>query len=437
MKKIYNVLFVLMALVSFASCSNDIDETFDKSSSERINETMAECKNVLTSAQNGWLMKYYPKANTQYGGYNVLVKFDADGNVTAMSDALESDTKATSHYKLEQSSGVVLSFDEYNKVIHFFSDPANPAGIGNNGKGMEGDLEFRMQTACADSVVMLGKKRNAKIVMTPLAQDADWAKIVDGMVDMENDMAFPSYQMEVNGAQYMATTSYRTMTFTRQDAEEDLVTMPYIVTQTGIEFYSPVTLNGETIKGFNYVGGDNYEFDATDGSAVKMYGLVPPISEQVINGDWFFSVANMGTYAQTYWNKANTQVSQHYSPCYFVALTTSAFDGYTGHWGMFANVAGYGSFIDLTPSFVDDDHIELSCAHKFGLNGQYFYQWGQVYMTHSLTGDTGNAANKVSVTYKVDLVEGTLRSPSAIKLTDTENADNWYVLTREMPDSPF
>ena len=91
----------------------------------------------------------------------------------------------------------------------------------------------------------------------------------------------------------------------------------------------------------------------------------------------------------------------------------------------------------LTPSFVDDDHIELSCAHKFGLNGQYFYQWGQVYMTHSLTGDTGNAANKVSVTYKVDLVEGTLRSPSAIKLTDTENADNWYVLTREMPDSPF
>lgn len=33
-------------------------------------------------------MKYYPKANTKYGGYNLLLKFGTDGKVTAMSDAL-------------------------------------------------------------------------------------------------------------------------------------------------------------------------------------------------------------------------------------------------------------------------------------------------------------------------------------------------------------
>lgn len=47
-------------------------------------------------------------------------------------------------------------------MIHFFSDPANPDGIGDNGKGMEGDLELRVLTATADSVVMLGKKRGTK-----------------------------------------------------------------------------------------------------------------------------------------------------------------------------------------------------------------------------------------------------------------------------------
>lgn len=88
MKKIYNILFTLIAVLSFTSCSNDIDEVFDKPSAERVNDAIAEYKTVLTSAENGWLMKYYPKANTKYGGYNLLLKFGTDGNVTAMSDAL-------------------------------------------------------------------------------------------------------------------------------------------------------------------------------------------------------------------------------------------------------------------------------------------------------------------------------------------------------------
>lgn len=340
MKKIYNILFTLIAVLSFTSCSNDIDEVFDKPSAERVNDAIAEYKTVLTSAENGWLMKYYPKANTKYGGYNLLLKFGTDGNVTAMSDALGTDTKATSHYKLEQSASIVLSFDEYNKVIHFFSDPANPDGIGDNGKGMEGDLEFRVLTATADSVVMLGKKRGTKIVMTPMAKDADWTETINHIDDLEQEMQFPKYTCEVNDVKYVATTSYRTITFTSSNAEEGSTTEPYIVTDKGIEFYEPITLNGVTVKGFNYKGGDNYEFESTD-AAVKMLGVVPPISEQVISGDWFFSVANMGSYTQAYWNAGNEEVSKYYSPCYYAAFTTSAFDGYVGHWGILFNVAGY------------------------------------------------------------------------------------------------
>lgn len=436
MKKIYNILFALIAVLSFTSCSNDIDEVFDKSSAERVNDAIAEYKTVLTSAENGWLMKYYPKANTKYGGYNLLLKFGTDGNVTAMSDALGADTKATSHYKLEQSASIVLSFDEYNKVIHFFSDPANPAGIGNNGKGMEGDLEFRVLTATADSVVMLGKKRGTKIVMTPMAKDADWAETISHIDELEQEMQFPKYTCEVNDAKYVATTSYRTITFTSSNAEDGSTTIPYIVTDKGIEFYKPITLNGISIKGFNYKGGDNYEFESTD-AAVKMLGVVPPISEQVISGDWFFSVANMGSYTQTYWNAGNEEVSKHYSPCNYAVFTTSTFDGYAGHWGILFNVAGYGSFIDITPTIVDDDHISFACPDKFGLNGQYFYGWGQMYMIYALTGDTGNHAAGVAKTYKIELLEGTTKQPSSIKLTDESNPNNWFVLTTSMPESLF
>lgn len=272
--------------------------------------------------------------------------------------------------------------------------------------------------------------------MTPMAKDADWTETINQIDDLEQEMQFPKYTCEVNDAKYVATTSYRTITFTSSNAEDGSTTIPYIVTDKGIEFYKPITLNGISIKGFNYKGGDNYEFESTD-AAVKMLGVVPPISEQVISGDWFFSVANMGSYTQTYWNAGNEEVSKHYSPCNYAVFTTSAFDGYAGHWGILFNVAGYGSFIDITPTIVDDDHISFACPGKFGLNGQYFYSWGQMYMIYALTGDTGNHAAGVAKTYKIELLEGTTKQPSSIKLTDESNPNNWFVLTTSMPESLF
>lgn len=433
MKRIYNILFTLIAILSFTSCSNDIDEVFDKPSAERVNDAIAEYKTVLTSAENGWLMKYYPKANTKYGGYNLLLKFGTDGNVTAMSDALGTDTKATSHYKLEQSASIVLSFDEYNKVIHFFSDPANPAGIGDNGKGMEGDLEFRVLTATADSVVMLGKKRGAKIVMTPMAKDADWAETINQIDGLEQEMQFPRYTCEVNDVKYVATSSYRTITFTSSNAEDGSTTIPYIVTDKGIEFYKPITLNGVTIKGFNYVGGDNYEFDATSGSA-KMYGIIPPLTSQLQNGNWFFSVKNMGTYGQAYWNKC-------YEICQgeevggeemsYAFFGTSSFSSSNGKYGfVFVSANKYAGCLICTATPVDDTHITLKFALSGDNNGLFYYNTGGYkYIIAALT------AGSKGKTYSIE--GNDLKSPTVLKLVDVDNPDNYYILSKNTVLYPY
>lgn len=433
MKKIYNILFTLIAILSFTSCSNDIDEVFDKPSAERVNDAIAEYKTVLTSAENGWLMKYYPKANTKYGGYNLLLKFGTDGNVTAMSDALGADTKATSHYKLEQSASIVLSFDEYNKVIHFFSDPANPDGIGDNGKGMEGDLEFRVLTATADSVVMLGKKRGTKIVMTPMAKDADWTETINQIDGLEQEMQFPRYTCEVNDVKYVATSSYRTITFTSSNAEEGSTTIPYIVTDKGIEFYKPITLNGVTIKGFNYVGGDNYEFDATSGSA-KMYGIIPPLTSQLQNGNWFFSVKNMGTYGQAYWNKC-------YEICQgeevggeemsYAFFGTSSFSSSNGKYGfVFVSANKYAGCLNCTATPVDDTHITLKFALSGDSNGIFYYNsGGYKYIIAALT------AGSKGKTYSIE--GNDLKSPTVLKLVDVDNPDNYYILSKNTVLYPY
>lgn len=433
MKKIYNILFTLIAVLAFTSCSNDIDEVFDKPSAERVNDAIAEYKTVLTSAENGWLMKYYPKANTKYGGYNLLLKFGTDGNVTAMSDALGADTKATSHYKLEQSASIVLSFDEYNKVIHFFSDPANPDGIGDNGKGMEGDLEFRVLTATADSVVMLGKKRGTKIVMTPMAKDADWTETINQIDGLEKEMQFPKYTCEVNGVKYVATTSYRTITFTSSNAEDGSTTIPYIVTDKGIEFYKPITLNGISIKGFNYKGGDNYEFDATSGSA-KMYGIIPPLTSQLQNGNWFFSVKNMGTYGQAYWNKC-------YEICQgeevggeemsYAFFGTSSFSSSNGKYGfVFVSANKYAGCLNCTATPVDDTHITLKFALSGDSNGIFYYNsGGYKYIIAALT------AGSKGKTYSIE--GNDLKSPTVLKLVDVDNPDNYYILSKNTVLYPY
>lgn len=433
MKRIYNILFTLIAILSFTSCSNDIDEVFDKPSAERVNDAIAEYKTVLTSAENGWLMKYYPKANTKYGGYNLLLKFGTDGNVTAMSDALGADTKATSHYKLEQSASIVLSFDEYNKVIHFFSDPANPAGIGDNGKGMEGDLEFRVLTATADSVVMLGKKRGTKIVMTPMAKDAVWTETINQIDGLEQEMQFPKYTCEVNDVKYVATSSYRTITFTSSNAEEGSTTEPYIVTDKGIEFYEPITLNGVTIKGFNYKGGDNYEFDATSGSA-KMYGIIPPLTSQLQNGNWFFSVKNMGTYGQAYWNKC-------YEICQgeevggeemsYAFFGTSSFSSSNGKYGfVFVSANKYAGCLICTATPVDDTHITLKFALSGDNNGLFYYNTGGYkYIIAALT------AGSKGKTYSIE--GNDLKSPTVLKLVDVDNPDNYYILSKNAVLYPY
>ena len=84
MKKIYNLLFLLTALMTYSSCTSEVDDVFDKSSSERIEETMSNTNAILKANTKGWIMKYY--ANTMYGGYNVYCKFNQDKTVTVASE---------------------------------------------------------------------------------------------------------------------------------------------------------------------------------------------------------------------------------------------------------------------------------------------------------------------------------------------------------------
>ena len=123
------MLYMAAAVLLAAACSPEEDDIFSDSSANRADAAIAADMQVLTGAANGWLMEYYPEASQMYGGYNILLSFSEDGRVTVAGDIVTDPTAtATSLFSVKQSAGIVLSFDTYNEIFHFFSDPGNSNG---------------------------------------------------------------------------------------------------------------------------------------------------------------------------------------------------------------------------------------------------------------------------------------------------------------------
>ena len=94
MKRISYILLSFAALLLTASCTNEVDDLFEKSSAQRIQEAITTDQQILESASNGWVAHYY--ADTRYGGYNLYLKFK-DDQVT-IGNELFGDSLQTSHY---------------------------------------------------------------------------------------------------------------------------------------------------------------------------------------------------------------------------------------------------------------------------------------------------------------------------------------------------
>ena len=90
MKKIHYLLCMAVALIA-ASCSNEQEDFFSDSSANRANAQVKNTIEVLSGADNGWIMQYFPGDPATYGGYNMIIKFEKDGQVTVANELAASE----------------------------------------------------------------------------------------------------------------------------------------------------------------------------------------------------------------------------------------------------------------------------------------------------------------------------------------------------------
>lgn len=412
MRKIFQTLLVALTVVAtYTACTPEVDDVFEKSSAERIAETLAQDQKILVDAPNGWVTAIY--GNTNFGGYNLHFKFNADNTVKVTSE-LDPEKSETTHFKLEQSAGIILSFDEYNKYFHYFSDPVNP-DVGTNGKGFEADLEFRILSASADSVVLRGKKHDKKMVLLPVADGTNVSQYFKDAAAVEEEMANARFKVTIGDTtEYSASLSYRNLTISTITENGDRldVSCPFVITPRGYEFYEPVTIDGQVLTGFKYVK-DQDEYVDLNNEAVKLVKVFPPLTEYLLTDYWIFGKSTMGAFAQPYMNAiAQVEAAMGESLEYLV------FGLFNNNFGLSFRSSGYAGSLLFAYKVVADDVIMLQFKDgNSNDNGAWYVNNANfAYLAAPF------ATKTVVRTFK--LTTDNPKNPSWILMTDTENPEN-------------
>lgn len=228
MKKLYAISF-LFVLLAFGSCSPEQDDLFDKTAAERIDAAIKEDLAVLRGATNGWMMEYYPSKSKLYGGYTILISFGEDGKASVSCDLFEQDKVTKSEYEVKQSTGPMLTFSTYNDVFHFFSEPSNFLGIGEEGDGMGGDYEFLILSCTPEQVVLKGKKTETKMIMTPMPENKTWVQYLSDVKGMAGKAYPAAYDVQVGGeTEYTVMQEYHMFFLMNKDGTQRR--LPFVYT---------------------------------------------------------------------------------------------------------------------------------------------------------------------------------------------------------------
>lgn len=255
--KIYSVIGMLALLLLGACSLHEEDDFFGDSSANRISDALKNYKEVLVSAENGWVMQYYPGNDQAYGGYNLLVSFNENGEATVAGELADSKTSVTSLYSLKQSAGPVLTFDSYNAIMHLFSEPL---------KALGGDFQFTVMSATPEKVVLSGTKTQNLIVLTPMPKEIAWENYLKSVQEVQNAIFLGTFRLTIDGkevGEVEQTNNVFTLTYTEAGELGGVETIPFIYTSEGIQLYSPITINGVTISSFK-ADVDNVSFVSTD-----------------------------------------------------------------------------------------------------------------------------------------------------------------------------
>lgn len=431
MKKIFFYIMFAVAGLSLQSCLHDDDEIFDKSAAERINEAVANIKEVLTSSQEGWVMHYYVGQEYAYGGLNLAMKF-TDGKVQMYNETAQNSDgsykSVVSTYKITRDQGPVLAFDTYNDLLHVYGDPAGngPTDV----DGWEADYEFVVMNISEDqnTITLKGKKFNNTIVLERLNRPiAEYLDAATKMAESLTNAGILAYTVGDKKAKFYPGSSEYSVKYVDDKGEVASLTVPYTSTDKGLLFNEPIELFGDTLKGINAKDTATVNDVLTANTIVasndesKTFSLSKDLNDIFQKGNWYLALSNMGEVAgpglQSFIDACKESEGEVVNTCYIGT--------YSGNYGFYFLS---GQFKGMA-TFAVDASISEPDVITFDFNGYdstFGFSNGQYYATYCNFGD---AYTPFLSTFKLSADD--VNNPTVMTLTDQNNAKNVIKLVKE------
>ncbi|MBO4664645.1 MAG: DUF4302 domain-containing protein, partial [Bacteroidaceae bacterium] len=416
---------VVAGLIS--SCTGEVDDIFDKSSAQRAAEAIKTDRDILISAENGWVlsMKADPGDQLGFGVYNIYLKFNENDSVEISSELGEdSNTKISSHYKVFQSQGINLSFDEYNEFMHFFSDPTNTKAGGDVGQGLKGDFEFLIIKISKEEVILKGKKTGIKLRMIPVPNNVKWEDELNTIANVDENMTcYKNYYLIFNDTKdtIPVTRTFKTLYY--NDADGNTITMPFITKTNGIEFFEPQNIFGHNITGFEN-NDEGLKFASFEDKSITLCPIIKPLLETFEANQWFFAKSIMSpTFSQAFDGCINASdnegefIAFAYLQMYNADTLAFCFKSYVKDFS-----GSYGGIAFYKFTKIDAETVKLEFAptlkSSYGGDGSYYYRHGYNTFMEELAG-----------TYKI--ATDNVKAPSLIIFRKEDNPDNYFIVAAQ------